>query len=130
MKEYQTGQRKALLKFFQQNQGRKFSIDDMIQELPPEPPISRSAIYRNLDKMVHDSLLEKSLESTGRKTLYQYTPCEACCDRVHLRCEKCGKIMHLENKSAESDLAALLEKNGFALDEHATVLIGVCKDCK
>ena len=38
--------------------------------------------------------------------------------------------MHLENESAESDLTALLAKNGFVLDEHATVLVGVCKECK
>ncbi|WP_040658526.1 Fur family transcriptional regulator [Oscillibacter ruminantium] len=130
MKEYQTEQRKTLLRFFQENQEHKFSIDDIIRGLPPEAPISRSAIYRNLNKMVRDDLLKKTIESTGRKSLYQYAPFKTCCDRLHLRCEKCGKIMHLENESAESDLTALLAKNGFVLDEHATVLVGVCKECK
>lgn len=130
MKEYQTAQRKALAQFFRKNQGRKCSMDDLMRELPPEPPISRSAIYRNLDKMVCEGLLEKSWENTERKTVYRYSQSEVCCERIHLRCERCGKVLHMESTSEDAALAALLEKSGFALDESATVLVGVCSGCR
>lgn len=130
MREYQTARRQLLLAFFQQHRTRKLTIDDLTRELAAEAVISRSAIYRNLDKMTRDGLLTRTLEPTGRKALYQLSVCEQCCERVHLRCEKCGKVMHMENPADELRLATLLEQNGFELDEHATVLVGVCKDCK
>lgn len=130
MKEYKTDQRKALYGIFSDNKGRKFSIDELIAELSPDCRISRSAVYRNVSRMVSDGMLRKTAAPEGRGTFYQYCPCESCCERIHLRCEKCGKIMHLESESAESALAALLEKNGFKLDGQATELVGICKDCK
>lgn len=130
MKEYQTLQRRALLAFFQAHRTCCYSIDELMEQLSGEACISRSAVYRNLDKMTREGLLTKALEPSGRKALYRYAPCEAACDRVHLRCEKCGRVMHLQSPTDESDLSALLEKSGFELDEHATVLLGLCKGCK
>ena len=130
MREYQTQQRRALLELFRDNRERSLSADDVLKELPAELQISRSAVYRNLDKMERDGLVSKTLGGEGRKVLYQYAEGEDCCKRVHLKCEKCGKLLHMENESDEERLSALLEKNGFQLDEHSTVLVGVCKDCK
>ena len=130
MKDYMTEQRKLLMRLFEDNIGRKMSIDDIQHELEGKAQISRSAIYRNIDKMAREGLLEKTVSPEGRKTFYRFNADDKCCERLHLRCEKCGKLMHLQSEKEETSITALLEKNGFELDEHATVLFGVCTDCK
>ena len=67
MKAYQTAQRGALLAFFQANRSRRFTIDDLMRELTGEAVISRSAIYRNLDKMTQDGLLTKTVEPMAER---------------------------------------------------------------
>lgn len=129
MKEYTTKQRTLLLSVFQEHCGQPLSIDGILAQLPPGSQISRSAVYRNVDKLAQEGLLQKALSEDGRKALYQYIRCQANCERLHLRCEKCGKIFHLESKADENALRSVLQKSGFRLDEQASVLAGICKDC-
>lgn len=130
MKAYETKQRKVLLAFFQKHQENKFAVEDLLRELPADLQISRSAVYRNIDRMVQDGLLRRELQQDGRKTFYQYLACGKSCPRLHLQCEKCGKTMHLETREDEAKLQQLLQKNGFQLDEHATLIMGLCKKCR
>lgn len=129
MREYKTEQRRLLLSFFSENSGEAFSVEQILSALAPTAQISRSSIYRNLDKMVQEGLLRKTLSNHGRKTLYGYADCRQHCDRIHLQCGKCGRVFHMENASDEARLKSVLGKSGFRLDEHAAVLTGTCKDC-
>ena len=129
MKEYTTKQRTLLLSVFQEHGGQPLSIDGILAQLPPGSQISRSAVYRNVDKLAQEGLLQKTLSEDGRKALYQYIRCQTHCERLHLRCEKCGKLFHLESEADEGALRSVLKKSGFRLDEQASVLAGICKDC-
>ncbi len=129
MKKYATKQRTLLLSVFQEHSGESLSIDGILALLPPGSQVSRSAVYRNVDKLAQEGQLRKTLSKDGRKALYQYINCQAHCRRLHLRCEKCGKVFHLESQADENALRFVLQKSGFRLDEQATVLTGVCKEC-
>lgn len=129
MKEYTTKQRLLLLSIFQEHSGEPLSIDEILGQLPPGSPISRSAVYRNVDKLAQEGLLRKTLSREGRKATYQYIHCQAHCERLHLRCDQCGKVFHLDSEADESALRSVLQKNGFRLNEQVTVLSGVCKAC-
>ena len=127
MKQYQTEQRKLLADFFKEHSERAFSIDEVVAAL--QARISRSAVYRNVDKMVQDGALSKAVAKDGRRTLYRHMACGDCCERLHLRCEKCGLLFHMESETDEEKLKNTLHHSGFELDEHATVLLGTCKSC-
>ena len=129
MKEYKTEQRRLLLSFFTNNSGESFSADQILSGLAPEAQISRSSVYRNLDKMVQEGLVRKTLSADGRKALYSYADCHQHCDRIHLQCGTCGKVFHMEDPSDEASLKSVLGRSGFRLDEHAAVLPGTCRDC-
>lgn len=129
MKEYLTGQRKVLFAFFEKNKDGWFAIDQILSELPETISISRSAVYRNIDRMEQEGYLRKSLSDDTRKALYQYNDCSADCPHIHLRCEQCGRIFHLQNEEEEKKLKSVLQENEFQLDEQATMLIGKCKKC-
>ncbi len=128
MREYKTEQRMALLAFFQENSAEQFSIDQVVTRLPQHARVSRSAVYRNIDRMVGEGLLRKSL-SEGRKAVYQWISCQNHCERIHLRCEKCGRTFHMKNQTDEEKLKSILEHSGFQLDKQTGALPVVCKDC-
>ncbi len=130
MKDYQTEQRKALLTLFQSYPEKQMSMDDILKRLPEGCQISRSAIYRNLDRMAKEGLLEKLALSDSRNSQYRYAGREKDCRRVHLRCEKCGQVFHMEKETDEERLDSLLKQSGFQIDGSATVIFGVCKRCK
>ncbi len=125
MKEYMTAVRRTLLDYFEHNCDRRLTIDDMQRELAASG-ISRSAIYRNVDRMVADGLLRRTAE--GRRSAYQYIASEHCCDHIHIQCTRCGVISHIE-ANEERALRAAFADSSFKLDEHKTVLYGVCRKC-
>ena len=129
MKEYKTEQRKILLRLFSENAAESFSAEQ-VMALLPAGQVSRSAVYRNLDKMVQEGLLRKTMDADGRKALFQYVDCCRHCARIHLQCEQCGRIFHMENASDEARLRSVLDASGFSLDEQATMLPGTCRDCR
>lgn len=128
--EYNTQQRKQLLELFQKHIGQQLSPEDILRGLPPDSRISRSAVYRNLARMTADGLLEKTAPAQGRTALYTYTGREKSCPRVHLRCEQCGKVFHMDSEADEQRLGELLTQSGLQLDGSATVIRGVCSECK
>lgn len=129
MKEYNTGQRKALLSLFESNKDRHFTIDQIMEELSDEASISRSAVYRNVDRMAQEGLLRKEVSEETRKSVYQFNECSSDCEHIHLRCTECGKVFHLPDEEEEDELKSVLRESGFELDEHATILVGKCSDC-
>ncbi len=129
MKTYKTGQRKLLLDFFTAHGGEAFSVDGILAALPAEARVSRSAVYRNVDRMAREGLLRKTLAADGSRTLYQAVDCGEKCERIHLQCEKCGRVFHMEDAEAEARLRDALGRSGFKLDEHASLLSGTCRAC-
>jgi len=129
LKEYRTTQRNLLAAFFEKHCDERLSIDQIMEALPSASAISRSAIYRNVDRMVQDGLLRKSAQAGSRKFLYRYIGGGKCCQRLHLQCTKCGRIFHLEDQAGETVRQAALRKNGFQIDEQQTMLYGLCKNC-
>ena len=129
MRDYQTEQRRLLLDFFAAHGGEAVSVDGILAALPAEARVSRSAVYRNVDRMAREGLLRKTLAADGSRTLYQAVDCGEKCERIHLQCEKCGRVFHMEDAQEEARLRDALDRSGFRLDEHASLLSGTCRDC-
>ena len=51
---------------------------------------------------------------------------------VHGKCEKCGKVVHIERRSVEAAMQSLSgsEGSGFELDCTRTLFYGICGDCR
>lgn len=128
MNEYQTKQRTELLNYFETNCDRELSISDILTHFQNERKVSRSAIYRNIEKMTHDGLIRKSAKQDGKGALYQFIGTR-CSGHLHLQCKLCGKIFHWEDSSAQQKMVGALMQSGFQLDSQKTVLYGTCRDC-
>lgn len=129
MPKYMTKQRKALLSFLSEHTDEELSARQIAQMLNDDS-ISVSAVYRNLSALEQEGKIRRIAKSGSREVFYQYTDSSFCKDCLHLSCEKCGKTYHMNMPDADRLVAALAQNDDFAIDKSATVLYGVCRECK
>lgn len=128
MKRYSTEQRGMLLEFFKANCDRQYSVTEIAEQLRPHN-ISTSAIYRNISSMVAEGSLRKLSADGSRCFLYQYIDSDACSRHIHLKCEGCGQVFHMDKESMSKITEATANNSGFSIDVKRTILYGLCKEC-
>ena len=47
----------------------------------------------------------------------------------HCKCEKCGKLIHLQCNEVESLKQHMQQHHDFRMDSHRTVFYGICGEC-
>lgn len=127
MKKYRTAQRERLAGFFCSNPDKQFTIEELQDNLSG---ISLSSIYRNINDMVKEGTIKRFQKDNLRSSGYQYIGESACSEHLHLKCSRCGCIIHMDSTSSLQILTELKNKTGFELDKSTTILHGSCSDCK
>lgn len=130
MKKYETKPRKILRAFLESHPDEHYSVEDIARLLPAEAPISTSSIYRNINDLVDEGLVSRSCAQGSRQLVYRFIGNEQCAQHIHLKCNQCGQLFHVEDDAVNQILASIQEKNGFSVDVKAAVLQGVCKNCE
>ncbi len=126
MKKYQTKQREQLMLFFGEHRDRQYTIEQLAYNIEG---IGMSSLYRNINLLVEEGLVRRSREGS-RKFLYQYIGGGDCAHHLHMQCNQCGRIMHMDSKIAESIAATVQNDSDFSIDTAQTMLFGCCADCK
>ncbi|MBP3481134.1 MAG: transcriptional repressor [Clostridia bacterium] len=129
MKEYSTRQRKLLIDFFKQHCDEQLTVKEIAGFADIHDKISLSALYRNIDKMLLEGIIQKYAKENGREFVYQYIDREKCAWHLHLKCTNCGKIIHLDDEATDNVRSMLKVKNNFSINEHKTILYGLCSAC-
>ncbi len=132
MKTYDTEQRRTLIKILKENTDRQFSafdLMDLCEITNPDVKINTSTVYRLLARLVDEGKAERSASPDGRQFLYRYIDACECAEHIHLKCKKCGQILHLEDEEAEKNLVAAMAKCHFKVDEAQSLIVGVCGKC-
>ena len=131
---YKTKQRAELKAFLLSRSGEHVTVADICQHFEKAGrPIGTTTVYRQLDKMVSEGLVNKyTLDSTS-SACYEYIDVdhhsEGAGSCYHCKCENCGKLIHLHCEEIE-DLMKHIEKNhNFAINPKRTVFYGICEDC-
>ncbi len=133
MSKYQTEQKKLLTAFLKSHPERQFSAEQLAEIFADEgeegATLGKSTIYRLVVQLTEDGILRRFPKQQGRGWLYQYHSESDCKGHLHLKCTKCGALVHLEC-GLSSELLRHIEKNHrFAVDNSASVLYGVCGKC-
>lgn len=131
MKNYHTEQRRQLLDFLTEHKGRQYSVEEIAGELCADGSISISSIYRNINALVAQGIIQRFSKDGSRKFLYQYIGDGDCSEHIHLKCEICGCIFHMDPRAMEAvDASANAAAAGFHIDRKKTILYGACGKCK
>lgn len=131
--KYKTKQQELLLSCFKAMQGRHFTAEDVAAYFQKQNiSIGIATIYRQIEKFVAMGVVQKYFLGEQNAACFQYMgeECHKKVSHFHLKCEKCGTLIHLECHDLEQLSSHLMAEHGFALDPFRTVFYGLCENCR
>lgn len=130
--KYKTKKQELLLSCFKAMQGRHFTAENVAAYFQKQNiSIGIATIYRQIEKFVAMGVVQKYFLGEQNAACFQYMgeECHKEVSHFHLKCEKCGTLIHLECHDLEQLSSHLMAEHGFALDPFRTVFYGLCENC-
>lgn len=131
---YKTKQMSELLSFMESTKGRHVTAAEVCEHFKAEGvSVGTTTVYRNLERLVEQGLVAKYIVDGTTSACFEYigehkpenkTAC------YHCKCEKCGKLIHLQCSEVESLIQHMREHHDFEMDSMRTVFYGLCADCR
>ena len=132
--QYKTRQMTELLTFLESVQGSHVTVRDICGHFQSVGiAVGTTTIYRNLEKMVKEGMVAKYVVEGTSSACFEYIGTLEGCERsvcYHCKCEKCGKLIHLQCNEVGSLRQHLLEYHDFEMNSLRTVFYGICGECK
>lgn len=120
--KYNTKQRQIIIDYFNKNK-KAISIKDL--SLILKDNISKATLYREIDNLVNEGKLLKIYNSDKNIYEYELSDFKIGCDKhLHLKCDVCGKIYHLDDSITSS-----LNSIHFMINYSQSFIHGVCQTC-
>ncbi len=131
---YQTRQMKELREFLASTDGKHVTVKDICRYFDEAGrQVGTATVYRNLEKLVEEGIVAKYSANPSDSACFSYIGSgEECCHPVcfHLKCQKCGRLIHLECDEITRLSEHMLRAHGFELNPVRTVFYGLCEDCR
>jgi Fur family ferric uptake transcriptional regulator len=89
--------------------------------------ISRATVYRTIDVLVKNNLIDKLNIGDGRAR-FQYN--DKYLHHDHLVCTTCSKIIEFHSNEVEELQIKIAKQHNFKPSYHNHQLFGICKDCR
>ena len=126
--QYKTKQRDAVLRFFMDHADSCFTVRDVYGQVDA----GEATVFRAITSLTEAGLLRKFTVGSGRGecACYQYDSCSGKSGHIHLKCEGCGQLIHMDCAFMETILAHFLDEHGFSVDCGRTVIYGLCTGCR
>ena len=126
---YTTKQQQAILRCLEQRAEDTFTAADLAEDLRRmDCPVGMATIYRQLERLEGEGRIHRFPTEEG--ACFQYCPhTETSHDCFLLRCESCGRIVHLDCTHLDALCHHLASEHHFRIDARQTVLTGMCQSC-
>ena len=119
--------RLKILDIFRRSSVRHLSAEDVYRFLLEEKvEIGLATVYRVLTQFEQAGILMRS-QFDGGKAIFELNDGE---HHDHLVCTYCGKVEEFWDEEIEDRQHKVAENHGFALETHAMVLYGMCRECQ
>ena len=133
--QYKTKQRADLIDFMMSKMGEHVTVNDVCSHFEEKgKTIGVTTVYRQLDKMVAEGIVNKYTLESGNSACYEYVGDGHGSEEVHkcyhCKCDKCGKLIHLHCGEIEEMMNHIRAKYGFVINPRRTVFYGLCEDCQ
>jgi len=131
---YNTKQRDELLTYLQSMIGEHITVNDICKHFSNTgAKVGTTTIYRHLEKLVDEGIVKKYNLDATTAACFEYIDVYKECKEhgcTHLKCIKCGRLIHLHCNDLKATELHILEKHNFKLDMTRTVLYGICQICQ
>ncbi len=130
VKTYNTKARRYILEFLEQNSEVTVSAADILKYLETKGEnINQATVYRYLGKLTDEKKVIKFSEGVSGKAVYQFVKQSDCDGHLHIKCVKCGKLIHLNCGFMDELKTHIEEKHEFSLKCTGSILYGICNEC-
>lgn len=123
---YNTKQRDEIVEFFSRHRGKCFSAKDIIRS--GEIKSGEATVYRTLSKLAENGVLKRFTDGASG-ACYQLAESSDCDKHFHLKCEKCGKLIHIDCGFMAEIKQHIESDHDFYVDLGKTVFYGLCGAC-
>ena len=134
MANYKTKQMTELLTYMESVQGSHVTVNDICAYFGSRGiSVGTTTIYRHLEKMVKEGLVAKYVVDGTSSACFEYIgrhEQDTSISCYHCKCEKCGKLIHLQCEEVESLKQHMMEHHNFEMDALRTVFYGICSECR
>ena len=133
MAGYLTAQKRILLSFLKKNSERSFTVEEIAEGIKVDMPLNapgKSTVYRLMTAFVEDGTVRRFVKGKSRRFVYQIVKSENCNFHLHLRCTKCSKLVHLDNRESAALISKIKNLCNFSVNQSETVLMGLCSECE
>ena len=131
MARYETEQKKRLLQFLTEYRDTAFSVEEIAERLKGygNGAPGKSTVYRLMLRLLEEKKIRRFVGDDGRRFLYQLVGDEHCHEHLHLKCSRCGCLLHLDAGVSRELLDKIRGVSNFFVSQDDTVLFGVCATC-
>ncbi len=127
--EYTTRQRALILNFIKESSSH-LTVYDIIEGLKLQGvSVGKATVYRTLEKLCESGLVRKFVIDEKSGACYQYARDAECANHFHLKCVKCGKLIHLSCSFMSEMEKHILAEHNFKVSSGKTVIYGMCNEC-
>lgn len=129
---YVTASRRKILDFLKESDERSVTAADVDAYLKAQnSEVNITTVYRYLDKLAKEGTIMKYVAEKGGQSAYQYVnPARRCSEHLHLKCLKCGRIIHLDCQFMKEISNHMSKDHGFSLHCENSILYGICRECR
>lgn len=131
-KQYRTVARTRITDYLRAHSDKSFSAADISAQLVSEGlDINLSTIYRYLNRLCEEGLVNKYVSDRGDMAVFQYVDSGQDCEgHLHLQCHSCGRIIHLNCEFMDEISSHILAHHGFEIMCKGSILFGLCDKCR
>ena len=123
---YNTQQKKLILDCLIENSNVYISVEEISKYLASKGiQVGVTTIYRYLNSLEKDGALRVEII---RNTRYFQYIIDECKKHYHLKCEKCGKIEHLDCDEIMTLCSHVKKEHDFVISQK-NVIYGMCGSC-
>ncbi len=129
---YRTRQQEELMAYLRSEAGSHHTAAQIRDHFAAQDrAIGTTTIYRQLERFVEEGSVRKYMLETGDCACYEYVEKKgSCSSHFHCKCERCGRLIHLECDELKEIREHLLTHHGFSWDFGRTVFYGICEECR
>lgn len=122
---YNTKQRDEIVNFFNAHRGKCFTAKDIIKS--GEIKSGEATVYRTLTKLTNQGIITRFTD--GDAACYQLNESEKCNNHFHLKCLRCGVLIHMDCGFMTDMQRHIENSHDFKVDLHKTIIYGICGEC-
>ena len=132
--KYKTKQREQLLAYLKSMSGKHVTANDVCKHCKEQNlGVGQSTVYRQLESLVDEGFLNKYIIDVNSPACFEYVDEHSHVDKVecfHCKCEKCGRLIHLQCEELSGIREHLEVEHKFKLNAMRTVFYGICEQCE